>query len=825
LPSNTRPPTSGSRRLVIGLLIVVGGFLVFYGLGLDDKLTMALGLVVAVGGPVLLVVLNSRNRVRQFVNGQATVADVSPRPTMEGRSARGRLKLTIRAPGINGVTVTIHDSAIPLDKWPEPGATLPVRVLKGNPRKLTVQWDKVQTYQELMESDGGRPTGGGPDGAERYSVDGDDYGDEYGGPIPLHVPADNSQTLTNLPPITAPIAEPVRHPGRPATPSRHAVSPSHHPADSIGARTSTATVLTVPPPAGSGVDGDGRAATSGAIGPGGLADPGEPAGGRSEATGGHGAAVAFAAAAGAEFTTDESRSRPIDARVSAGVEDTADAATDRPATTEAITDTTSDTITDTTAEQAAVRLPTKPASGGSHHRRPSPRPRPSAHDRGRRPRADPAPDGLSLLGSVAPPDEYTVPEGGSLLAAPTGMPERPALTETPPGTAEPATDHNDPDDAWPVAGRASTSTEADPGDAWPAARSAAAPAAVVPADADPDDAWPAAVARDAPATPDEDVPADATDPIDAWPAATARGAAGTAVGDPDDEVEWWAEPEAASPPTAVMSYPDRETEQPPTRVPRLDESTFLDSDADTDTGAGGDADAGTWERPEAGRIPAPVDEPTQGRAGSAWSANGRGPVPVGAWLSSAPPIWPKPGRGEPAGDPDRDADEDEAVTPDPYATEHYLPEDQLEEQPLVDGGVAQFLPTASRQQATPLDRVNGVSITLIVSDLQRSRRFYRDMLGLKELDSDPEGAVLATGDARVVLRREADMPPVDRRVVHLNLEVPDVYEAYERLREQGVDFVHRPRVIPQGEQLELCKATFRDPDGHAIALTRWELRR
>ena len=175
-----------------------------------------------------------------------------------------------------------------------------------------------------------------------------------------------------------------------------------------------------------------------------------------------------------------------------------------------------------------------------------------------------------------------------------------------------------------------------------------------------------------------------------------------------------------------------------------------------------------------------------------------------------------------------DDDDEEPVVPNPYATEHYVgesPEDQLEEQPPSEGAVGQFLATEQRQQSTPLDGVNGVSITLIVSDLERSRRFYRDTLGLTELDSGPAAAVLATGDARVVLRRVADMPPVDRRVVHLNLEVPDVYEAYERLREQGVDFVHRPRVVPQGEQLELCSATFRDPDGHAIALTKWELRR
>ena len=121
--------------------------------------------------------------------------------------------------------------------------------------------------------------------------------------------------------------------------------------------------------------------------------------------------------------------------------------------------------------------------------------------------------------------------------------------------------------------------------------------------------------------------------------------------------------------------------------------------------------------------------------------------------------------------------------------------------------------------------VYGVSVTLIVSDLHRSLEFYRDMVGLGEIDTGVASAVLASGDARIMLRQVADMPRVDRRVVHLNLEVDDVHAEYDRLKAAGVEFVHRPRIVSQGEHFEQWAATFRDPDGHAVTITRWEDRR
>ncbi|NJC71659.1 VOC family protein [Planosporangium thailandense] len=172
----------------------------------------------------------------------------------------------------------------------------------------------------------------------------------------------------------------------------------------------------------------------------------------------------------------------------------------------------------------------------------------------------------------------------------------------------------------------------------------------------------------------------------------------------------------------------------------------------------------------------PPAEDANGRAGTA--------APAGAGAGTAPPAGAA------------------ATPPDPY--------------------VAPYLADAPDDEPQGLDGVHNVGVTVIVSDLGRSLTFYRDLLGLTEIDGGQGSAILASGNARILLRQVADTPPVDRRVVHLNLEVDDVHEAYERLRRHGVEFMHPPRVVNKGEQLEQWAATLRDPDGHAIALTHWE---
>ena len=75
---------------------------------------------------------------------------------------------------------------------------------------------------------------------------------------------------------------------------------------------------------------------------------------------------------------------------------------------------------------------------------------------------------------------------------------------------------------------------------------------------------------------------------------------------------------------------------------------------------------------------------------------------------------------------------------------------------------------------------------LVVSDLARSVRFYRDLVGFAVVDRRPTRRCSSYGGGRVLLRQLADMSPVDRRVVHLHISVSDVEAAYRELRGKGV---------------------------------------
>jgi catechol 2,3-dioxygenase-like lactoylglutathione lyase family enzyme len=107
-------------------------------------------------------------------------------------------------------------------------------------------------------------------------------------------------------------------------------------------------------------------------------------------------------------------------------------------------------------------------------------------------------------------------------------------------------------------------------------------------------------------------------------------------------------------------------------------------------------------------------------------------------------------------------------------------------------------------------------ILLRPSSLDRSRRFYRDLLGLaicREFGPpDDPGLVFFLGQGLLEVSGHAAGPP--GRSVLIWLQVRDVHAEYDRLAAAGVRILREPATEPWG----LTEMWIEDPDGIRIVL-------
>ena len=115
-------------------------------------------------------------------------------------------------------------------------------------------------------------------------------------------------------------------------------------------------------------------------------------------------------------------------------------------------------------------------------------------------------------------------------------------------------------------------------------------------------------------------------------------------------------------------------------------------------------------------------------------------------------------------------------------------------------------------QSAPL--VSGISVVyLYVRDVERSARFYRDLLGIPlEGDAAWMEATFAGGTRFALHALHEGAPELRPGSIHLNFEVADLDRALEQLRAAGVD-VHEPMRDEWGSAAEIV-----DPDGHRVYL-------
>jgi catechol 2,3-dioxygenase-like lactoylglutathione lyase family enzyme len=118
----------------------------------------------------------------------------------------------------------------------------------------------------------------------------------------------------------------------------------------------------------------------------------------------------------------------------------------------------------------------------------------------------------------------------------------------------------------------------------------------------------------------------------------------------------------------------------------------------------------------------------------------------------------------------------------------------------------------------------GIVLThfLVASDVERSRRFYSDVLG-GEVLREGEPTIIALANGWIIIN--VGGPPTDDKPTvtletprdpdlvssFLNIRVADIHAVYEQWRDRGAEFLTPP--TDRGAEL---RCYMRDPDGHLI---------
>lgn len=124
--------------------------------------------------------------------------------------------------------------------------------------------------------------------------------------------------------------------------------------------------------------------------------------------------------------------------------------------------------------------------------------------------------------------------------------------------------------------------------------------------------------------------------------------------------------------------------------------------------------------------------------------------------------------------------------------------------------------TAANTTGIGITRLGQIAVN--VKDVERAIGFYEGKLGLKLLFKAPPGlAFFDCGGVRLMLDRP-EKPEFDHPSSILYFAVPNIQEAYGKLKSDGVHFEDEPRVIAKMPTHDLWMTFFRDSENNLLAL-------
>jgi methylmalonyl-CoA/ethylmalonyl-CoA epimerase len=123
--------------------------------------------------------------------------------------------------------------------------------------------------------------------------------------------------------------------------------------------------------------------------------------------------------------------------------------------------------------------------------------------------------------------------------------------------------------------------------------------------------------------------------------------------------------------------------------------------------------------------------------------------------------------------------------------------------------------TTTTGSAVHLDRIGQIAIS--VSDLERSKEFYGETLGMKFLFDAGPMAFYQCGEARFMIGTGNEKTVVPGGTI-LYFSVDDLNAVHASLEAKDVYFMVEPHLVAKMPAHDLWMAFFKDPDGYTIGL-------